>query len=323
MNKILAVLPAAALAVTACTSTSTTGPEDVISNSSSSVEAVSGESSSSTVTTPVKNYPTKYIVTDMGEYEFSGSAWTVTKGSCTSEANKAVWKKVSQTGSLVQNANGTVSVDLGDGEGAETFDYRVESAFPMGDYFLTSSLQMPLVIGFSLTTPNKYTEMIYPTSECVLKDFGEMAETFSEIAEAASANDVVVGCNDISYGPMKLTYLSNDETSIDYSLTYKDYSCKLHHEFLYADSEEDCKLAFETYQKEYEEGETKDLFDFENYDQNINAAEGSEEACEALFLHFMLDNAGNLNLSKQAPVDVEKQVKKLVRAISPRNAKKK
>ena len=333
MKKILTILPAAALAFTACTSSNSTGPEDVIANMSSSNEnAVSsssevaqGASSSSTITTPVKKYPTNYIVVEMGEYALDGNVFTTTMGSCTAEGNQAVWKKVSQTGTMAKNDDGTVKVDFGDGEGEYIFDYKAEGDFPKGDYYLSNMLDSALVFGFSLTTPDQYTAVIYPTTECVIKGFTEMAETFSDIA-GLEINNSQVGCNDVTAGDMKLSYVSNDETSIDYKLTYKEYSCDLHHEFLYENSEEDCKLAFANYQEEYEKGETKDLFDFGNYDQDINAKEGSEEACATLFMAYMVDAMGgnmDMLLAKKAPVDAEKQVKKLIRAISPRTLKKK
>lgn len=301
MKKILTVLPAVALALVGCQSSTSSENINIDEPSSSSVA-----SSSSEAVNPSKKLPTDYIVTEMGGYDYSGSTLTITKGVCKDKANNYDWSTVTQTGSLTKNDDGTVTADLGDGAGAHTFEFVGEGSFPNGDYYLSSTLDSALVLGFSLTSPKNYSEVIYPNTDCLFKYFGEMAETFIGIADADASANVVFGCKDLSLGGLKMTYISNDETSVDYTISFGGKSCKMHQDFLYAYSEEDCKLAFENYRQEYESGETKDFFDFNDYDQDIDG----EEACIAV----MEDYSHAAVLAKQAPVSM-RQVKSVLKAI--------
>ena len=313
MKKILTVLPAAALALTACETSSTS--VDVTVESSSSVESVASSSSSEAV---VKTLPTDYIVTEMGGYEVAGSSLSITKGVCKDKANNYDWSTVTQTGSLTQNADGTVTVDLGDGNGAQTYDFKAEGAFPTGDYYLSSMLAEPLAWGFSMTSPNNYSEAVYPTTECLLQHFGETYETFKQYIPENVADQIVIGCNELSFNGLKMTYVSHDETSIDYKLSYGESDCLLHQDFLYAYSETDCALAFKNYQEEYESGETTKFFNFDDYDQDISADESEQAKCLSVFASY----AAATTLAKKTPVS-EKQIKKVLKAFGSKLRKQK
>ena len=303
MKKLWSLLPAAALALVGCNSSSSsdsstaTAPEIPVENQPEENPTV----------TPSKKLPTDYIVVEMGGYEYSGPTLTITKGVCKDKANKYDWSTVTQTGSLNKNDDGTVRADLGDGNGEGLYEFKGEGSFPKGDYYLSSMLDSALAWGFSLTDASNYSEVVYPTTDCIFKYFGEMVETFEGITEANGGAQLQVGCNDIKMGDFVMSYESNTETSIDFKVSYNGKSCKMHQDFLYAYSEKDCELAFKNYQQEYENGETTDFFDFGKYDQDIQA----EEACEAL----LIDYNGAAVLAKKAEVS-EKQIKKVLKAIA-------
>lgn len=299
MKKLWPLIPAVALALVGCNSSS--------SGSSTATAPEIPSDDPPPPPAPQKKLPTDYIVVEMGSFEYTGSGLTITKGVCKDKANKYDWSTVPQSGSIAKNDDGSVNVDLGDGNGTHKYEYKSEGSFPKGDYFLSSMLDSASVWGFSLAEPKDYSAVIYPPKDCIFKYFGEMVETFGGITETDVSDNaqLKVGCSEILLGDFVMTYVSNTETSIDYKISFGGKSCKMHQDFLYAYSEKDCELAFSNYQQEYEAGETTDFFDFDKHDQDITA----EEACVGL----LADYNGAAVLAKKATVS-EKQIKKILKA---------
>ena len=109
-----------------------------------------------------------------------------------------------------------------------------------------------------------------------------------------------------------MNYKSHTPTSIDYTLSYAGQTCTVTHNFLYAFKKSDCELAFSNYQQEYENGETKDFFNFELHDQDIRAS----NECVQVLSDF--HDATGLAKSGAASSLSEKQVKDMIRAIGNR-----
>jgi hypothetical protein len=291
MKKLLAILPAVALAFTGC-GVSSSDEVTIVVSSSSTAQSSSGFEKISL---------NDQIVYDMGEFAYTNGVFEVTKGLCTSEANHAVWKKVPKTGSLTDNLNGSAEVDLG--EGKSTYYFNVEESFPNGTYYKASTLKDPLVLGFVLDDPY-YDDVVFVNNECIFQYFGEMKETFADIAEVR-AEFINVKCNELDYGGLAMKYVAHTDTSIDYDVSYGSMVSRVHQGFRYAFNEADCNAAFDEYQKEYEDGETEDLFDFNRYDQRLHADEN--------FTDLIIAYNNNAALAKKAEIS-EKDVLKLLRA---------
>lgn len=293
MKKLLAILPAATLALTGCLSSS--------------------ESNSTAASLTPAPLPTKYIVTQMGEFNYAADgALEITKATCSSYANEFVWKKTTQNGSLTDAGDNSANMDLGDGAGKNAYKFTaiVGEKFPNGNFYKTSALDNALIEGVVLEDPY-YNDVVYVNTECLFKHFGEMQETMAEIAKVKK-NEVTMDCDKISIQGLTMEYVSHTETSIDYKLSYAGKTCSMHHKFLYAFNRDDCATAFKNYQKEFENGETNDFFDFELHDQDIDAS----AECVDVLTNF--HNATGLAKSGAASTISEKQVKDILRAFGTR-----
>ncbi|MBQ2561132.1 MAG: hypothetical protein II565_11200 [Fibrobacter sp.] len=291
MKKILTILPVAALAFTGCVS-----------------------SSDDSTTTAPKNLPTDYIITQMGEYSYTEDGrLEITKATCTDRANEAVWTKVNQQGSLTDVKDGKAQIDLGDGRGKLAYDFKplVDELYPNALYYNSAALGNPLIEGVVLESPNYYSDVAYINTNCIFQNFGEMQETLAEIAKVPKSS-ITMDCRKLSISGLEMTYTSHTESSIDYTLSYGGISCPVKQKFLYAFDQEDCALAFKNYQKEYENGETQDFFNFELHDQDINACSDFVD----LIVNF--HNATGLAKSGSTSAFTEKQVKDILRAVGSR-----
>jgi len=294
MKKILALFPAVALALVGCVSSS----ED------------NSKEDSLPVITPVaeSDLPSDYIVTEMGSFEYSNNNFGISKGSCKAENNRLVWEKVGLLGSLKSQANGkTAYVDVGDGKGEQGYQFvAYDEGFPNGLYYLNSALSNSLVGGFVLDNPY-YDEVVYINTSCIFQNFGEMAETFADIAEVP-VDQIDIKCNELSVDGLVMTYRSHRDTSIEYSISYAGLTSEIHQGFRYAFNERDCEKAFDDYTQEVQNGEQTGAFDFNRYDQNIEADEK--------IVPLLVAYAGSANLTKKAPALTEKKIKDIFRAIS-------
>ena len=297
MKKLLALLPAATLALTGCLSSS--------DNNATGASEIPGPPS-----TPL---PTEFIVTQMGEYNYTADgSLTITKASCTAYANEAVWKTTPQNGSVVKSGDDKADMDLGDGNGPSAYKFTAVAGenFPSGNYYKASTSSNPLIEGVILEDPY-YSEVIFVNTPCLFQNFGEMQETMAEIA-GVKKNEVKMECDKISIKGLEMTYVSHTETSIDYKLTYAGKTCSVKHDFLYAYNKSDCTKAFKNYQEEFENGETDDFFNFELYDQDIHAS----AECISVLANF--HNATGLAKSESSSTFSEKQVKDILRAVGAR-----
>ena len=293
MKKLLAILPAATLALTGCLSSS--------------------ESNSTAASPTPAPLPTKYIVTQMGEFNYAADGTLeITKATCSSYANEYVWKKTTQKGLLTDNGDNTANMDLGDGSGKNAYKFTatVGEKFPNGNFYKTSALDNALIEGVVLEDPY-YNDVDYVNTECLFQNFGEMQETMAEIAKVKK-NEVTMECDKISIQGLTMTYESHTETSIDYKLSYAGKTCSVTHNFLYAYNQDNCATAFKNYQQEFENGETDDVFDFELHDQDIH----SSAECVDVLKDF--HNATGLAKSSSASTISEKQVKDILRAFGNR-----
>ncbi|MDY6330393.1 MAG: hypothetical protein SPL52_02720 [Fibrobacter sp.] len=288
MKKVLAVLPAVALALTACVS--------------------STDDSNATASPTQPQLPTDYIISEMGEYSYAADGTLeITKATCTDYANEAVWKKTTQVGSLTDAGNGTAQMDLGDGAGKNTYEFRVAAGeqFPEGNFYKSSTLNDPLIWGVVLEDPY-YSDVIYINTDCIFENFGEMQETLSLIAKVPKSS-INMSCKTLSIEGLEMTYVSHTQGSIEYTVSYGGVTSNVKQAFRYAFVENDCRKAFKDYQQEYENGETQEFFNFDLYDQDISAS--------AEFVDLITNFHNRTGLAKSAPTLTEKQIKDIFRAI--------
>ena len=288
MKKVLAVLPAVALAMTGCLSSSESSPA---------------------APTPAA-LPTDYIISEMGEYSYAADGTLeITKATCTDYANEAVWKKTTQVGSLTDAGNGKAQMDLGDGAGKNTYEFRVAAGeqFPEGNFYKSSTLNDPLIWGVVLEDPY-YSEALFINTDCIFQNFGEMQETLALIAKVPKSS-INMSCKTLSIEGLEMTYVSHTQGSIEYTVSYGGVTSNVKQAFRYAFVENDCKKAFKDYQQEYENGETQDFFNFDYYDQDIDAS------AEFVDLITNFHNRTGLAKSAETPTLTEKQIKDIFRAI--------
>ena len=288
MKKILAILPAATLALTGCLSSS------------------DDDSSAAVV------LPDDYIITQMGEYTYEDGNIEITTATCTDAANEFVWKRDNRLGSLNAKDNNTAEFDANRDGNKVNYEFKAIAGetFPSGLYYKSSALKNPLIEGLKLEDPY-YNEVAFINTECLFQNFGEMQETMAEIAGVPKTS-VTMECNKISIQGLEMTYDSHTPTSINYTISYAGQSCPIKHEFRYAYNKDDCSAAFKDYQQEYANGETEEFFNFELYDQNITACSDFV----GLIVNF--HNATGLAKSGSASSLSEKQVKDILRLIGNR-----
>ena len=288
MKKVLALLPAATLALTGCLS-----------------------SSDDDNSTPAA-HPDDYIVTQMGSFVYEDGNFEITKATCSSYANEYVWKKENQPGLLKAVSDNSAEIDFGRTGNKVAYDFKAIAGekFPSGFFYKSSALKDPLIEGLKLEEPY-YNEVVFVNTDCIFQYLGEMRETMAEIAKVPK-DSVTLECKKISIQGLEMTYDSHTPTSINYTISYAGKSCPITHEFRYAYNENDCAAAFKNYQKEYDNGETDKPFDFELHDQNIHAC--SE------FVDLITDFHNATGLAKSASESSlsEKQVKDILRLIGNR-----
>ena len=290
MKKVLAVLPAVALALTACVS--------------------STDDSNATASPTQPQLPTDYIISEMGEYSYAADGTLeITKATCTDYANEAVWKKTTQVGSLTDAGNGKAQMDLGDGAGKDTYEFTVAAGeqFPEGNFYKSSTLNDPLIWGVVLEDPY-YSEAVFINTDCIFQNFGEMQETLALIAKVPKSS-INMSCKTLSIEGLEMTYVSHTQGSIEYTVSYGGVTSNVKQAFRYAFVENDCKKAFKDYQQEYENGETQEFFNFDLYDQDISAS------AEFVDLITNFHNRTGLAKSAETPTMTEKQIKDIFRAI--------
>lgn len=290
MKKVFAVLPAVALALTACVS--------------------STDDSNATASPAQPQLPTDYIVTEMGSYSYAADGTLeVTKATCTDYANEVVWKKTTQVGSLTDAGNGKAQMDLGDGDGKNTYEFTVAAGeqFPEGNFYKSSTLNDPLIWGVVLEDPY-YSEAVFINTDCIFENFGEMQETLA-LMVGVPKSSINMSCKTLSIEGLEMTYVSHTQGSIDYTVSYGGVTSTVKQNFRYAYVENDCKKAFRDYQKEYENGETQDFFNFDYYDQDIDAS------AEFTDLITNFHNRTGLAKSAEMPTLTEKQIKNIFRAV--------
>ena len=288
MKKVLAVLPAVALALTACVS--------------------STDDSNATASPTQPQLPTDYIISEMGEYSYAADGTLeITKATCTDYANEAVWKKTTQVGSLTDAGNGKAQMDLGDGAGKNTYEFTVAAGeqFPEGNFYKSSTLNDPLIWGVVLEDPY-YSEALFINTDCIFQNFGEMQETLA-LMVGVPKSSINMSCKTLSIEGLEMTYVSHTQGSIEYTVSYGGVTSTVKQRFRYAFVENDCKKAFKDYQQEYENGETQDFFNFDYYDQDIDAS--------AEFTDLIINFHNRTGLAKSAPTLTEKQIKDIFRAI--------
>ena len=292
MKKLLALLPAATLALSAC-------------SSSSSDDGASAQ-------TPV-SLPTDYIVAQMGEFDYdSDGTMIITKGSCEAYQNKPSWKLVETRGSIAKVDDDNAKIDLGDGYGKQAYNFKAMAGekFPSGSFYKTSALDSALIEGVILEDPY-YSDVYYINTQCFFQNFGEMQETMAEIAKVPKSS-VTMECDKVSIQGLEMKYVSHEKDAIKYTLSYAGKTCNVDHKFLYTFDEDDCTKAFKNYQKEFENGETDDAFDFELHDQDIHAS----EECTDVLTEF--HEVTGLAKSGESSTISEKQVKDILRAVGNR-----
>lgn len=292
MKKLLALLPAATLALTGCLS----------SSDNSATAAVPGP--------PTPTLPTGFIVTQMGEFNYAADGTLdIVKASCTAYANEPVWKTTTQRGSITKSDDDKAQIDLGDGAGSNVYAFKTIAgeSFPNGNFYKASTVNNALIEGVVLEDPY-YNEVVYINTPCLFQNFGEMQETMSQIAKVPKSS-VTMECDKISIQGLEMAYVSHSETSINYTLSYAGKTCTVKHDFLYAYNKADCSKAFKNYQDEFDSGETDDFFNFELYDQDILAS----AECVDVLKNF--HNATGLAKSGETSTISEKQVKDILRAV--------
>lgn len=291
MKKVLAVLPVVALALTGCISSS-------------------DDSKTSADPAPAQ-LPTDFIVTEMGSYRYAADGTLeVTKATCSDYANEVVWKQTTQSGSLTDAGNGKAQMDLGDGDGKNTYEFRAAAGeqFPEGNFYKSSALNDPLIWGVVLEDPY-YSEAVFINTDCIFQNFGEMQETLA-LMVGVPKTSINMSCKTLSIEGLEMTYVSHTQESIEYTVSYGGEKSTVKQRFRYAFVENDCKKAFKDYQKEYESGETQDFFNFDYYDQDIDAS--------AEFTDLIVNFHNRTGLAKSAPTLTEKQIKDILRAIGKR-----
>ena len=292
MKKVLTILPLTALALTGCLSSS--------------------DSSATAPDPQPKTLPTDHIISEMGEYSYAADGTLeITKGTCSDYQNEVVWDKKTLHGSLTDAGNGTAKLDLGDGNGQNSYDFVAAymEPFPSGSYYKTSSINNPLIEGVVLDD-SYYNDVAFVNTDCLFQNFGEMRETLALIAKVPESR-IEMGCKTLSIEGLEMTYTLHTQMSVKYTLSYGGKVCNVDHSFRYANVKTDCERAFRDYQREYESGETNDLFDFNLYDQDINTT-----ACDEVLVDF--HNVTGLAKSADAPAISKKQVKDILRAIGNR-----
>ena len=292
MKKLLALLPAATFALTACTSSS----DDGVS-----------------ATTPA-SLPTDYIVAEMGEYDYdSDGTLTITKGSCSSYQNEVSWKKVETRGSIAKVDDDHAQINLGAGAGTQAYNFKAMAGepFPNGSFYKTSALSDALIEGVILEEPY-YSDVYYVNTQCFFQNFGEMQETMAEIAKVPKSS-VTMECDKISIQGLEMKYVSHDKDGVKYTLSYAGKTSNVDHKFLYAFNKDDCTKAFKNYQQEFENGETEDAFDFELNDQDINASEEFTDVLTSFHAATGLAKSGEATSTVS-----EKQIKDILRAVGNR-----
>ena len=288
MKKVLAVLPVVALALTGCISSS-------------------DDSKTSADPAPAQ-LPTDFIVTEMGSYSYAADGTLeVTKATCSDYANEVVWKKTTQSGSLTDAGNGKAQMDLGDGDGKNAYEFRAAAGeqFPEGNFYKSLTLNDPLIWGVVLEDPY-YSEAVFINTDCIFENFGEMQETLA-LMVGVPKSSINMSCKTLSIEGLEMTYVSHTQGSIDYTVSYGGVTSTVKQNFRYAFVENDCKKAFKDYQKEYESGETQDFFNFDYYDQDIDAS--------AEFTDLIVNFHNRTGLAKSAPTLTEKQIKDIFRAV--------
>ena len=288
MKKVLAVLPVVALALTGCISSS-------------------DDSKTSADPAPAQ-LPTDFIVTEMGSYRYAADGTLeVTKATCSDYANEVVWKQTTQSGSLTDAGNGKAQMDLGDGAGKNAYEFTVAAGeqFPEGNFYKSSTLNDPLIWGVVLEDPY-YSEAIFINTDCIFENFGEMQETLA-LMVGVPKTSINMSCKTLSIEGLEMTYVSHTQESIEYTVSYGGEKSTVKQRFRYAFVENDCKKAFKDYQKEYESGETQDFFNFDYYDQDIDAS--------AEFTDLIVNFHNRTGLAKSAPTLTEKQIKDIFRAV--------
>ena len=291
MKKLLALLPAATFALTACTSSSDDG--------------VSAP--------PPVSLPTDYIVAQMGEFDYdSDGNLTITKGSCEAYANEASWKTVETRGSIAKVDDDNAQINLGEGAGAQAYNFKAIAGeqFPNGSFYKTSALSDALIEGVILEDPY-YSDVYYINTQCFFQNFGEMQETMAEIAKVPKSS-VTMDCDKVSIQGLEMKYVSHEKDAVKYTLSYAGKTCDVDHKFLYSFDKDDCTKAFKNYQQEFENGETEDAFDFERHDQDIHAS----AECVDVLSDF--HDATGLAKSGAASTIGEKQIKDILRAVGAR-----
>ena len=293
MKKLLAILPAATFALTACVSSSS--------------------DDSASVTTPV-SLPTDYIVAEMGEYDYdSDGTLTITKGSCSAYQNEALWKLEETRGSIAKVDDDHAQINLGAGAGTQAYNFKAMAGepFPNGSFYKTSALSDALIEGVILEEPY-YSDVYYVNTQCFFQNFGEMQETMAEIAKVPKSS-VTMECDKISIQGLEMKYVSHDKDGVKYTLSYAGKTSNVDHKFLYAFNKDDCTKAFKNYQQEFENGETEDAFDFELNDQDINASEEFTDVLTSFHAATGLAKSG-----EAASTVSEKQIKDILRAVGNR-----
>ena len=292
MKKLLALLPAATMALTGCLSSS--------------------DKNATSAPVPAA-LPTDFIVLEMGEYDYAADgSLEITKASCTDLANEYVWNETTQRGSIASTGDNSAQIDLGDGSGLNAYNFVAVAgeSFPNGNFYKTSALGNELIQGVVLEDPY-YSEVAFINTQCIFQNFGEMQQTMALIAKVPQ-NEVIMECNKISIQGLAMEYVSHEKDAMKYKLSYAGKSCDVEHNFLYAYNKNDCSLAFKNYQKEYENGETTDFFNFELYDQDIHTS----AECTDVLTNFHL--ATGLAKSGETSTISEKQVKDILRAMGSR-----
>ena len=293
MKKLLAILPAATFALTACVSSSS--------------------DDSASVTTPV-SLPTDYIVAEMGEYDYdSDGTLTITKGSCSAYQNEALWKLEETRGSIAKVDDDHAQINLGAGAGTQAYNFKAMAGepFPNGSFYKTSALSDALIEGVILEEPY-YSDVYYVNTQCFFQNFGEMQETMAEIAKVPKSS-VTMECDKISIQGLEMKYVSHDKDGVKYTLSYAGKTSNVDHKFLYAFNKDDCTKAFKNYQQEFENGETEDAFDFELNDQDINASEEFTDVLTSFHAATGLAKSGEATSTVS-----EKQIKDILRAVGNR-----
>lgn len=195
--------------------------------------------------------PTDYYIKDILAYSWRAGAdqATVYSSTCREVDYKLVWKADNKQEYVVTfydyPSRDSVEMMIGNASFGMYYDADLSNPYPAGRFYQADQIRENSINGFIIGY-DTYTNVGFINTPCPVEDL-DFADEIMDFLKINSNDRVTYNCNTVNAAGVDIKLVSNEPTSVSYSISYEGNRCDLTETLRFAYYEDDCNAAYEDF----------------------------------------------------------------------------